>query len=135
MTYLHRLHLLRFNRWLSMFWLTLQKAKGQLMGFVLLFSFIFTAFVCLFYLNFLYSFDPHKHVLKWFHWNLKYQKIWKMLIFFLHLYVFWFLSLLSYAFLSICLFRLDIMKENDQYEMFQFIQNKIYQWLGQYLSN
>lgn len=45
-----RLHLLRFDRQLSLLSLTLQKARKPLLGFSLLFCFIFMAFTSLFYL-------------------------------------------------------------------------------------
>ncbi|CAF3412739.1 unnamed protein product, partial [Rotaria socialis] len=141
------LHLLRFNRRMTLFWLTLQKAKASLAGFALLFSFVFTAFSSLLFLLF------HAHLDEFATFSKSAQTCFEMisldfsgsrnlknvdlLLAFICLVLFalFVVFILQNMFISIIvdhcnLIRRDIIKEKNQYEMIKFIQNKIFQLFG-----
>ena len=141
------LRLLRFNRRLSLLHLTLTKSARQLLGFLLMASFVFIAFTSLFYLLF------HPHLEQYSTWLRTSQTCFEMialhfssvndmiivnpLVAGLCLFLFIFLGvfLLSNMFVSIIVdnfneVRRDQMKRGNEVELLQFVMNKMKQFLG-----
>jgi predicted PurR-regulated permease PerM len=142
-----RLRLLRFNRRLSLLHLTLQKSARQMLGFLLIFSIVFVAFISLFYLLF-YSYI--KQYSTWLDTSLtcfemialRFTTITDLkninpLLAGLCLFLFIFLAvfLLSTMFISIIVDNFNIIRQEqlkceNEVELLQFTLEKMKQWLG-----
>ncbi|CAF3678781.1 unnamed protein product [Rotaria sordida] len=141
------LRLLRFNRRLSLFHLTLKKSMKQIIGFLLMFSLVFCAFNGLFYL----LFHPYlKQYSTWLYTSLTcFEMISRHmstvsdlknvnpLLAGLSLFLFILIAvfLLSNMFISIIvdnfnLLRRELLKHKNEIELIQFTKTKIKQWLN-----
>ena len=141
------LRLLRFNRRLSLLHLTLRQAGRQLLGFLLMSSFVFVAFTSLFFLIF------HPHLEHYSSWLTTAQTCFEMIAvhftavndmflvnplaagFCLFLFIFLAVFLLTNMFVSIIVdnfneVRRDQMKRGNEVELFQFVAQKMKQLLG-----
>ncbi|CAF1236168.1 unnamed protein product [Adineta ricciae] len=139
--------LLRFNRRLSLLHLTLKRCARQLLGFLLMFSIVFIAFVSLYYLLF------HAYVKEYSSWSetswscfemiaLHFTTIYELshlnaFIAGISLFLFVFLGvfMLSNMFISIIVdnfnkLRQEQLKQENEVELIQFMTTKTKRWLG-----